>query len=178
MAELTTLARPYAKAAFATARGQDALAQWSHDLQLAALVVANPDMRRILGLPGISESEKAELLCDCFETSPSESVKNFFSLLSENRRLALLPEINTLFQGYRAEFDRTLDVNLSTPYELTDEQQHKLAEALSQKLERKVTIETSLDKTLIGGVVIRTGDMVIDASVRGRLNKLADSLGS
>lgn len=178
MAELTTLARPYAKAAFATAKSQEKVAEWSDLLSGAAQIVANKDIQQLLTNPGLTESKKAELILDCLEQKVSEPVTNFFLVLAENRRLRLLPEIATLFRTYRADLERTVEVQVSAPFELTDEQQKKLAQALSKKLEREVSLETSLDKSLIGGVVVRTGDMVIDASVRGRLTKLAEALGS
>jgi F-type H+-transporting ATPase subunit delta len=99
-------------------------------------------------------------------------------ILAANRRLSLLPEIAALFNTYRADFERTVDIEVTSAYELTDEQQQKLAQALSTKLERQVSLAASMDKSLIGGVIVRTGDMVIDASVRGKLTKLADALGS
>ena len=178
MAELTTLARPYAKAAFDAANGSNALADWSEALAFAAQVVATKEMRQLLANPALTESGKVEVLADCYEKPVSGGVKNFFILLSENRRLALLPEIAALFAAYRAEQERTINVALTSPFELTGEQQQKLAQALSKKLEREVSLATSLDKSLIGGVVIRAGDTVIDASVRGKLANLADALGS
>ena len=99
-------------------------------------------------------------------------------ILADNRRLALLPEIATLFNSFRAELERTIDINVSSAFELTDAQQQQLAQALSKKLDRNVRIDATLDKSLIGGLVVRTGDLVIDASVRGKLTKLAESLGS
>lgn len=178
MAELTTLARPYAKAAFDAANSSKTLADWSEALTFAAQVAATQEMRQLLANPAMTEAGKVELLAECFEKPVSEAVKNFFILLSENRRLPLLPEIAALFEAYRAEQERTINVELSSPFEMTGEQQQKLAQALSKKLEREVSLATSLDKSLIGGVVIRAGDMVIDASVRGKLAKLADALGS
>ena len=118
------------------------------------------------------------MILDVAEAGDSEQVHNFFTVLAENRRLALLAEIAALFDTYRADLERTVDIEVTAAFELTDEQQQKLAQALSKKLERQVSLAASLDKSLIGGVIIRTGDMVIDASVRGKLNKLADALGS
>ena len=99
-------------------------------------------------------------------------------ILAENNRLGLFPEIATLFNSFRADLERTIDINVSSPFELTEEQQQKLTQALSKKLDRNVQIETTLDTSLIGGLVVRTGDLVIDASVRGKLTKLAETLGS
>ena len=124
------------------------------------------------------EQKKAELILEVAEDGVTEQVRNFFAVLADNRRLTLLPEISALFNTYRADLERTVDIEVTAAYELTDEQQQKLAQALSSKLERKVSLAASSDKSLIGGAIIRTGDLVIDASVRGKLTKLADALGS
>ncbi|SHK12932.1 ATP synthase F1 subcomplex delta subunit [Marinobacter antarcticus] len=178
MAELRTLARPYAKAAFSVAREHDQLAEWSRVLTIAGQVTANKDIRQLLANPGLEEQKKADMILEVAEAGDSEQVRNFFAVLAENGRLALLTEIAALFDTYRADLERTVDIEVTAAFELTDEQQQKLAQALSKKLERQVSLAASLDKSLIGGVIIRTGDMVIDASVRGKLTKLADALGS
>ena len=178
MAELRTLARPYAKAAFKAAQEQQQLVDWANVLTMAGHIAANDVIRQLLANPGVDESKKAELILGATETDASEAVRNFFLILAENRRLALLPEIATLFNTYRAELERTVDIEVTAAFELTDDQQQKLAQALSTKLDRKVSLAASQDKSLIGGVIVRTGDLVIDASVRGKLNKMADALGS
>jgi len=178
MAELITLARPYAKAAFERAKAQQALAEWAEVLNAAGQVAADEATRQLLTDPGLAEQKKAEVILECTGQTVSEEQRNFLMILADNRRLALLPEIATLFNSFRAELERTIDINVSSAFELTAEQQQKLAEALSRKLDRNVQIEAAVDKSLIGGLVVRTGDLVIDASVRGKLTKLAESLGS
>ncbi|OEY66073.1 F0F1 ATP synthase subunit delta [Marinobacter sp. X15-166B] len=178
MAEPRTLARPYAKAAFQAARDQQQLAEWSELLTYAGFVAANDVIEKLLANPGMEEVKKAELILDVTEQTVSEHQRNFFELLAENRRLALLPEIAALFNTYRADLERTVDLEVTAAYELTAEQQQKLTQVLSAKLERKVSITASLDKSIIGGVIVRTGDLVIDASVRGKLAKMADAMGS
>lgn len=178
MAELRTLARPYAKAAFKAAQEHSQLAEWSEVLTIAGQVTANEEIRQLLANPGLEEQKKAELILDCADGKVTEQIGNFFTVLAENRRLALLPEIAALFNIYRADLERTVDIEVTAAFELTDEQQQKLTQALSKKLERQVSLAASVDKSLIGGAIIRTGDLVIDASVRGKLTKLADALGS
>ncbi|MEP2612783.1 F0F1 ATP synthase subunit delta [Marinobacter alexandrii] len=178
MAELRTLARPYAKAASKAAQEHEQLEQWSQVLTIAGQVTANKSIRQLLANPGLEEQKKAELILEVAEDGVTEQIRNFFAVLAENRRLTLLPEISALFNTYRADLERTVDIEVTAAYELTDEQQQKLAQALSSKLERKVSLAASSDKSLIGGAIIRTGDLVIDASVRGKLTKLADALGS
>ena len=178
MAELTTLARPYAKAVFNAAKEQDAVDYWDQALALAGLIAANEAVKNILANPGLSERRKAELFFDTAEEQLPEALRNFLLILSENKRLALLPEISILFAFYRAELERTVKIKVSTAYEMTSDEQQQLAQALSSKLERKVALETTVDRSLIGGVVVNSGDLVIDASVRGKLAKMAKALGS
>lgn len=178
MAEPRTLARPYAKAVFQVAQDQQQLAEWSEILTVAGFVAANKVIRKLLANPGMEELKKAELILEVTEKKISASLRNFFELLAENHRLALLPEIAVLFNMYRADLERTVDLDVTAAFELTDAQQQKLTQALSAKLARKVSITASLDKSIIGGAIIRTGDLVIDASVRGKLAKMAEAMGS
>jgi F-type H+-transporting ATPase subunit delta len=178
MAQLTTLARPYAKAVFDAAKEQNAVDQWDQALAFAGLVAADQEVANILANPGLSEQRKAELFADCFEEPLPEALRNFLLILAENKRLALLPEVATLFSLYRADIERTVKLAVNTAFELSADEQQKLIKALSEKLERKVELETAVDQSLIGGVVVRTGDLVIDASVRGKLARMAKALGS
>ncbi|QFS89084.1 MULTISPECIES: F0F1 ATP synthase subunit delta [unclassified Marinobacter] len=178
MAQLTTLARPYAKAVFDAAKEQNAVDQWDQALAFAGLVAADQEVANILANPGLSEQRKAELFADCFEEPLPEALRNFLLILAENKRLALLPEVATLFSLYRADLERTVKLAVNTAFELSADEQQTLIKALSEKLERKVELETAVDQSLIGGVVVRTGDLVIDASVRGKLARMAKALGS
>ncbi|MGO1233266.1 MAG: F0F1 ATP synthase subunit delta [Marinobacter sp.] len=178
MAELTTLARPYAKAVFAAAEDQNAIDLWDQALAFAAQVAADQQVKNILANPGLSEQRKAELFVDCFEEPLPEALRNFLSILAENKRLALLPAISVLFRLYRADLEKSVSLTVDTAFELSAEEQQKLIDALSKKLERKVELEATVDQSLIGGVVVRTGDLVIDASVRGKLARMAKALGS
>ena len=178
MAQLTTLARPYAKAVFEAAKDQNALDQWDQALAFAAVVAADQEVANILANPGLSVQRKAELFVDCFEEPLPEALRNFLLILAENKRLALVPEISALFHLYRSDFDQSVSLTIDTAFELSADEQQKLIDALSKKLERKVELETAVDQSLIGGAVVRTGDLVIDASVRGKLAKMAKALGS
>src|SRR5690554_3569399 len=178
MAQLTTLARPYAKAVFDAAKDQNAVDQWDQALTFGGLVAADQEVANILANPGLSEQRKAELFADCCEEPLPEALRNFLLILAENKRLALLPEVATLFSLYRADLERTVKLAVNTAFELSADEQQKLIKALSEKLERKVELETAVDQSLIGGVVVRTGDLVIDASVRGKLARMAKALGS
>jgi len=178
MAQLTTLARPYAKAVFEAAKDQNAIDQWDQALAFAAVVAADQEVANILANPGLSEQRKAELFVDCFEEPLPEALRNFLLILAENKRLALVPAISVLFRLYRSDFDQSVSLTIDTAFELSADEQQKLIDALSKKLERKVELETTVNQSLIGGAVVRTGDLVIDASVRGKLAKMAKALGS
>jgi F-type H+-transporting ATPase subunit delta len=178
MAELTTLARPYAKAAFKFALENSQLDQWSSSLGLAAQAVADEQAAELISAPQLTADQKAQLIIEICGDSVTEGTKNFFSVLSANDRLALLPVISTLFEQYKADQEQSIDVDITSAFDLANDEQQKLAQALSQKFNREIKVSTETDNSLIGGVVIRSGDMVIDGSVAGRLKKLAEAINS
>ena len=178
MAELSTLARPYAKAAFAYAREHGALPQWSEQLFTAAAVTADVAMAAVLTNPSLTNEQRAQTLVDVCGDVLGVEVKNFISILAANKRLALLPEISSQFELFKANQEKSVEVEVVSAFDLRDAMTTKLAEALGKKLEREVKVSTSTDENLLGGVLIRAGDLVIDGSVRGRLNKLAEALNS
>ncbi|WP_020405478.1 F0F1 ATP synthase subunit delta [Hahella ganghwensis] len=178
MAESITLARPYAKAAFELARDTSQLNEWSEQLALTAALAGDQDMVRILAHPALTSDQKAQVMIDVCEGKLSEGVQNFAKVLAENGRLALLPEIAELFEQLKSQQEATVDVTVETAFELNSEQEEKLAQSLKSKLSRNINLQAQVNKGLIGGVVVRAGDMVIDASVRGRLAKLAETVGS
>jgi len=178
MAELTTLARPYAKAAFEYAQAHQQLAAWSAMLSLAAGVSSDDTMQQLLNAPRLTRKEKAANFVEVCGEKFDASVRNFIHLLSENGRLGLLPEISGLFELYKAEQEKSVDVDVISAFALDNEQQDKLAKVLSARLGREVRLHTAEDVSLIGGVVIRAGDLVIDGSVRGKIAKLAEALKS
>ena len=178
MAELTTLARPYAKAAFEHAQAHQQLANWSAMLGLAAAVSLDDTMQRVLKAPRLTSTEKATTFNEvCGEKFDAEA-QNFIRVIAENDRLALLPDVFALFELYKAEQEKSIDVDVTSAFALSDEQQDKLAKVLSARLGREVRLHAAEDATLIGGVLIRAGDLVIDGSVRGKLAKLAEALKS
>lgn len=178
MAEITTVARPYAKAAFQYALAQNQLAEWSAMLGFAAAVASDASVKPILGNPKLTAQAKADAVITVCGEKLSEQGRNFISLLASNKRLAALPEIAHLYELLRAEQEKTVDVELTTAFAATDEQVTSLATALKQKLGRGVAISNTIDTSLIGGAIIRAGDLVIDGSVRGKLTKLANTLNS
>jgi F-type H+-transporting ATPase subunit delta len=178
MAELTTLARPYAKAAFEHARAQQQLTNWSAMLGLAAAVSQDDTVQRMLKAPRLTSAEKAAAFIEVCGDEFNAQVRNFIQVLAENERLLLLPEIDALFELYKSEQEKSVDVEVTSAFALSAEQQDKLAKVLSARLSREVRLHAAEDPALIGGVVIRAGDLVIDGSVRGKIAKLAEALKS
>lgn len=178
MAELTTLARPYAKAAFELAHQKQQLGEWSAMLSTLAVVARDERVQTLLGHPSVTAEAKAEAFIQVCEERLSEAGKNFVRLLAENKRLSLLPEISALFEAMKARQEASVDVVVETAFDLSAEQKDKLIKSLQAKLERSVKLETVINKSLLGGVVIRAEDLVIDASVRGRIAKMAKALYS
>jgi F-type H+-transporting ATPase subunit delta len=180
MAESITVARPYTKAAFETALAQGDLGSWSEFLNLAAVVVADAELAEALENPALANASKAQLVIDVCNANQavSEQAQNFIHLLAENKRLSLLPEVSNLFETLKAEQEKSIEVSITSAFELGNEQQDKLAQALSAKLACEVTVNATTDASLIGGVIIHAGDLVVDGSVRGKLGKLAEALSA
>ena len=178
MAELSTLARPYAKAAFEYARDISALAQWAEQLATCAAVAANEQVSAVLDNPNLTDEQQASTFNELCGDATDGAVKNLVSILASNKRLALLPEIHAQFELFKANQEKSVDVEVISAYDLDDATTSRLTDVLRGKLERDVKVSTATDETLLGGVLIRAGDMVIDGSVRGRLNKLAEAMNS
>ena len=178
MAELTTLARPYAKAAFEYAKAANKLQQWLEALEISAAAADQDQIKKALGASGLSAEQKASVFVQVCGEKMDENIKNFIRTLASNKRLALLPFIKEQFANLKAQQEKTIDVEVTAAYELPVDLINKLAQSLSAKLDRNINVQSSVDKSLLGGAIIHTGDMVIDGSVRGRLAKLAEALKS
>ena len=178
MAELNTVARPYTKAAFEYAVAAGSLDQWANMLSVSATVVADATVAQVLSSAALTSEQKGSTLVEVLGDELDQSGKNFIALLAENGRLALLPEIAIQFKKLKAAQEASIEVDLTTAFEMADEQQQKLAKALSTKLGRDVQVTTQVDRSILGGVVVRTDDLVIDGSVRARLAKLAEAMNS
>jgi F-type H+-transporting ATPase subunit delta len=147
-------------------------------LGLAAAVSQDDTMQRVLKAPRLTSAEKAATFIDVCGDKFDTKAQNFIHVVAENDRLLLLPEIADLFELYKAEQEKSVDVDVTSAFALSDEQQDKLAKVLSARLNREVRLHATEDASLIGGVVIRAGDLVIDGSVRGEIAKLAEALKS
>lgn len=174
MAERITTARPYAKAIFALARQNNTLDATSTGLQRAATVVADPQVQSLLGNPHVTPAQLAGLVNDV--AGLDEHGRNFVSLLAQNRRLGFLPEITALFEQMKADVENAVDVEVLAAAQLTPDQESRYAAALQKKLGRQVRLHTKLDSSLLGGAVLKAGDLVIDGSLKGRLERLATEL--
>ena len=175
-AELATIARPYARAAFSVALEQDALTDWSFVLALLAGAARDEGVATHLDDPKFSGHESAAFLVSMFADELSDSVKNFLDVLSSNGRLMLIPTIAEHYESLKSQHEKTMRVTVSSAFEVSESEQALIEGALRNRLQREIEVETTIDSELLGGVVIRTEDTVIDDSVRGKLNKLAGIL--
>ncbi|RKS85815.1 ATP synthase F1 subcomplex delta subunit [Orbus hercynius] len=177
MADLITIARPYAKAAFDFAVEHKSIEAWQQMLVLTSEVSKDEQIQSILTSDMKPESI-AKLFINICQDVLDEYRANFIKIMAENKRLALLPEVFTLFQQLCLEKASAADVEVISATELTADQLNKISIAVEQRLSRKVNLKCHIDKSIISGFIIRTGDMVIDSSIRGRLNRLSDALQS
>lgn len=176
MASLTTIARPYARAAFEYARSKKAVPQWSEQLALLAALVRDAMLQTLLHNPKLTRPERAALLIKVGDKKLDEAARNFVNLLAANNRLDVLPEIAAQFERLRAEQESTLEVRLVSAQAVPKAEQDAIVKALEKRFGKKVELQTEKDESLIGGAVIKAGDLVIDGSVRSRLQKLATAL--
>ena len=176
MAEKSTVARPYAQAAFALAKEQGALSAWSEMLQLSAVVAANSDVGRLIGSPRMSTAQLADFFIGIAGELVNEQSANLLRVLAENRRLAVLPEIAVQYEALKADEERTIVAHVTSAYELSAEQQAKLVAALNKFLGRDVQLDCEVDHSLLGGAVIHAGDQVIDGSALGKLSRLSGQM--
>ncbi|KGP63766.1 ATP synthase F0F1 subunit delta [Legionella norrlandica] len=180
MSDSTTIARPYAKAIFEYALAENKLKEWSNYLTILAEAVLAPQASQFIANPASTAEQQIELLTTICNSKfqNNEALNNLIKLLTINKRLMLLPEIKALYEVHKAEQEKILEVDVVSYSELTSTQQQRLSESLSKKLSRKVSLKISIDPSLLGGALIRAGDLVIDGSVRGKLNMLASNLAA
>ncbi len=176
MSSLATLARPYAKAAFELARDEQALGAWDDMLGLAAALVTEESMARLLDNPDVGRSRVVGIINDAAGEAFSERFRGFLGVLADNGRLPLLPEVGALYGELRAEAENRLRVKVVSAVPLDEEQSARLREALARRFECEIELDNEIDAGVIGGAVVYAGDQVIDGSLRGRLSKLANSL--
>lgn len=176
MAELTTIARPYAQAVFKLAQESKRLKAWGEVLDLLAAIVETPEVSALIGNPKVSPEQLEALLLEVAGDRLDQQGKNFVRLLVENRRLAAMPEIARLYHRLENEAEARVEVEMISAFEIRDALAKKIASALAKRLGKEVEMTVKVDERLIGGAVIRAGDLVIDGSVAGELNRLAREL--
>lgn len=177
MSDMTTIARPYAKAAFDFAVESQTITQWDEMLGFAAEVAKNEDIKTLL-----SGSYSPEAISDIFikvcGEQLNENGQNFLKVLAENGRLIALPTVSEMFAELKAQFDNEIEVEITAATEMSDSQQASLVAALEKRLARKIKLNCKVDSTVVGGAMIVAGDTVIDATVRGKLERLSTTLQS
>lgn len=173
MSQALTLARPYARAAFSVAREAGALPAWSAALGFAARVAAEPQAAALLGNPKLTRADVVALLSP---DGAQDAFHNLLGLLFDNRRLALLPEIAGLFDELRFEAERVVRAKVTSAAALADAELETIRAALRKRFGREVEVETAIDASLIGGALIDAGDIVIDGSIKGKLERLQSAL--
>lgn len=174
--EKTTIARPYAEAVLARAQETDSLDLWSDMLGLLSSLVQSPELAGLVANPKLPRDQVEALLLELGAGHLNEEGQNFLKILAYNRRLSLLPDIAALYERRKRECAGVLQIQVHSAFTLDTAQEQALAEALKERLQRTVNVESSQDPDLIGGVLIRAGDVVIDGSVRGQLRQLANQL--
>jgi len=176
MAELTTVARPYANAVFAMAKRDKQLSQWSRALDVLAATAADPRVHQLIESPEMANSVKAQKLIELCGDELDDRGRRLVRVLAENDRLDIFAAVAEQFELLKAEEERILDVEVISAHPLTGAEEETLRQSLRTKYEREVALASRVDPALIGGAIIRAGDTVIDGSVKGKLDKLAESL--
>ena len=176
MSEAITTARPYAQAAFDEAQKLNALKAWSEMLLSLAEAVNHPDVRAVVTNPRVAKSQVEGLVEALIGKDASLQQRNFVRILADNQRLLVLPEIAGLFETLKAEAEKTVNVVVDSAFELSAAQQDKIVSSLKKRLGREIKLVCQINKELLGGIVIRAGDKVIDGSARTRLGEMANAL--
>ena len=176
MAENSTIARPYAQAAFDIANEKGDLKSWSDMLQLIAAVASDAVLSDMISNPSIEREKVVEIIVDVCGDNLNDLAKNFVKVLADNGRLNVATEIALGFEEHRAEAEKTVEAEVTSAFPLSDAQAKSITEALKKRLGREVTLVANVDETIVGGAIIRAGDLMIDGSVNGQLDKLATTL--
>lgn len=176
MSEAITTARPYAQAAFDEAQKQNALKTWSEMLLSLAEAVNHPEVRAVVTNPRVAKEQVEGLMEALLGSGSSAQQRNFVRILADNQRLLVLPEIAGLFEALKAEAEKTVNVVVDSAFELSAAQQDKIVSSLKKRMGREIKLVCQINKELLGGIVIRAGDKVIDGSARTRLGEMANAL--
>ena len=173
MADISIIARPYAKAVFELARSEGKLGQWNDTLRSLAAAVSSPDVSGLLNHPALTRSD---LVAALDKTVGGAEGHSLLRLLVENGRLKAVPSMLSQYEALRAEAEARVDVEITSASLVDKPQQEALTTAIRKRLGREVVVDWKTDESLIAGALIRAGDLVIDGSVRGELEKLHTAL--
>ncbi len=176
MTELATLARPYAEAAFKRAKETDSKHLWSDSLAFLACAVQVEELSSLIANPRVSDEKLAGLLIDICQGQVHEEGVSFLKILMENERLKLVPQISEIFEEYKADDEGYVNVEVLSAYALSKAEETAYIEQLESLLGKKINANVTIDRSLLGGVIAKAGDKVIDSSINGRLNQLAKQL--
>ena len=178
MAEAVTVARPYAEAVFKLAVAKNALTEWSGMLQEAAEISQNDQVKELVGNPVVSAKQLSELLLEIGKKRFNQEGRNFLTMLAENSRIGILPQISQLFEQLKAQHEGVLEASIVSAFQMNDRQIKKLIADLEHKFKRKIVAKVQVEPELIGGVIVEIGDEIFDASIRGKLEAMANALKS
>ena len=176
MAEVSTLARPYAQAIFNLAKADDILKAWSETLAVLKEITADDSMIGLINNPDVSDEQCIALIIDICSGELNEQEQNFLKMAAENGRLEVIPTIADSFEALRAEEEGSIEAHVISAYAVNATQKKSIAAALKKRFGREITITTQIDKSLLGGIIIRAGDIVIDGSAKSQLEKITLSL--
>ena len=176
MQDVSALARPYGMAAFKQAQEEGKVGEWSDMLRLLVLIMQDSTMLGLISNPKVDDQQLAELIIDVAGDGLSKTGQNLVRVLAENERLGEMAAIQAIFEQERDRVEGRSHVQVTSAFALSDEQQKRIGESMSKRLGTEVDVSVTVDDSLIGGVIIRAGDTVIDASLRGRLSQLGQSL--
>ena len=174
MAEAITIARPYANAVFSIANEKGELKAWSELLAVLSQCIEDDDIASMIASPSVTDEQVIELLANITGETMSDEARHFLMLLSENNRLSLLNDIAVIYEELRAEAEQVMTADVSAAKALTPEQEANISAALKKRTGRDVTLNVEVDESLLGGAIIRAGDLIIDGSALGKLNRLAN----
>ncbi len=174
MSSLTTLARPYARAAFQTAQESNALGEWEQALHFSAMAAEQPNAQSVMGDPALTDEQRVALFTP--ENAAPTGYDNFLAMLAGYDRLAVLPQIAELYTELKDEAEQTLAVTVRTAFAMDDAYRESLKASLAKRFGKQIELAEEVDESMMGGAVIKAGDLVIDGSVRGKLQRMTTAL--
>jgi len=176
MLDKASIANPYARAVFEQARQNNSLESWSVTLNLAANIVQDPTMREIIHNPLISSKQIVDIILNAVQDQFSDEACNFIRVLATNNRISVLPEIAMLYEKQRADLENRLEAEIISAFPMDAMQERIMTQALEKRFGRTIHTTIQVDQNLIGGAIVRVGDVVIDGSLRAGLTQMANEL--